>query len=89
MKSIKWKNYLCLVWFYQKDYKTQSAVEKQLGIIGKAVNRFSAMNTGYELKNSREIVNIRNRMVHAYDSINNSIVCAIKSKHLPVLKFKF
>lgn len=26
---------------YQKDFKTQSAIERQLGIIGEAANRFN------------------------------------------------
>lgn len=71
---------------YQDDLKTQSAVERQLGIIGEAVNQFSKENTSIELENSREIVNFRNRIVHAYDSIDDNIVWAIKTNHLPILK---
>lgn len=71
---------------YKNDLKTQSAVERQLGIIGEAVNKFSKLNTGYELINSKEIVNVRNRIIHAYDSIDDSIIWAIKTNHLPILK---
>jgi len=71
---------------YEEDLKTKSAVERQLGIIGEAVNKFSKENTESELPNSREIVNFRNRIIHAYDSIDDSIVWAIKTNHLPVLK---
>lgn len=71
---------------YQNDLKSQSAVERQLGIIGEAVNQFSKENTGVELENSREIINFRNRIIHAYDSIDDNIVWAIKTNHLPVLK---
>jgi len=71
---------------YEKDLKTQSAVERQLGIIGEAVNQFSKEKTSIELKHSREIVNFRNRIIHAYDSIDNNIVWAIKTNHLPILK---
>ena len=71
---------------YQDDLKTKSAVERQLGIIGEAVNKFSKENTVFELQNSREIVNFRNRIIHAYDSVDDSIVWAIKSNHLPILK---
>jgi uncharacterized protein with HEPN domain len=73
---------------YQEDLKTKSAVERQLGIIGEAVNKFSKENPNYELINSREIVNFRNRIIHAYDSIDDSIVWAIKTNHLPVLKIE-
>ena len=71
---------------YEKDMKTKSAVERQLGIIGEAVTQFRKENTGYELKNAREIINFRNRIIHAYDSIDDNIVWAIKTNHLPILK---
>jgi len=71
---------------YQNDLKTKSAVERQLGIIGEAVNKLSKLETNIQLENSREIVNFRNRIIHAYDSVDDSIVWAIKTNHLPVLK---
>ena len=71
---------------YQNDLKTQSAVERQLGIIGEAVNKFSKEDADIKLQNSREIVNFRNRIIHAYDSVDDNIVWAIKTNHLPILK---
>lgn len=71
---------------YQNDLKTKSAVERQLGIIGEAVNKISKEYHDLELQNSREIVNFRNRLIHAYDSVDDNIVWAIKTNHLPVLK---
>ena len=71
---------------YQEDLKTKSAVERQLGIIGEAVNKFSKEKYSIELQNSREIVNFRNRIIHAYDSVDDNIVWAIKTNHLPILK---
>lgn len=71
---------------YAGDLKTKSAVERQLGIIGEAVNKFEKENTEQLLSHSREIVNFRNRLIHAYDSIDDSVVWAIKTNHLPLLK---
>ncbi len=71
---------------YQNDLKTQSAVERQLGIIGEAVNQITKERADCELQNAREIVNFRNRIIHAYDSVDNNIVWAIKTNHLPILK---
>jgi len=71
---------------YQNDLKTKSAVERQLGIIGEAVNKFTKENNNISLKNSREIINFRNRIIHAYDSIDDNIIWAIKANHLPILK---
>jgi uncharacterized protein with HEPN domain len=70
---------------YQLDSKTKSAVERQLGIIGEAVNKYR--QEGYpDLNQSQQIVQFRNRLIHAYDSVDDSIVWAIISNHLPQLK---
>jgi len=71
---------------YQKDYKTQSAVERQLGIIGEAVNKFRQYCPDEDLDNTKQIVGFRNRIIHAYDSIDNSIVWVIIKKYLEPLK---
>lgn len=71
---------------YSADAKTKSAVERQLGIIGEAVNKFRKEEPAIELANAQKIVDFRNRIVHAYDSVDDSIVWAILRLHLPQLK---
>ena len=71
---------------YSNDYKTQSAVERQLAIIGEAVNQLRKTDTELNLTHADQIVGFRNWLVHAYDSIDNSIVWAILQDHLPRLK---
>lgn len=71
---------------YQEDLKTQSAVERQLAIIGEALNQLRKVNPNLEIENDRQIIGFRNRLVHAYDSIDNSIVWAIINRHLIKLK---
>ena len=71
---------------YQKDYKTQSAVERQLGIIGEAVNKFRHHCPDEDLDNTKQIVGFRNRIIHAYDSVDNSIVWVIIKRYLEPLK---
>lgn len=70
---------------YSNDLKTQSAVERQLGIIGEAVNKYNVEIQDQPLENSRKIIGFRNRIVHAYDSIDNSIVWVIIQKYLEPL----
>jgi uncharacterized protein with HEPN domain len=70
---------------YQNDNKTKSAVERQLVIIGEAVNHFRK-ESGSNLNSSHQIINFRNRLVHAYDAIDDAIVWVIIQKHLPELK---
>ena len=71
---------------YDKDLKTQSAVERQLSIIGEALNKFKKLETLAIIENDKQIVGFRNRLVHAYDSLDNSIIWAILKRHLMPLK---
>jgi uncharacterized protein with HEPN domain len=71
---------------YISDLKTQSAVERQLGIIGEAVNKFEKIFPDSTLINARKIVGFRNRLIHAYDTVDPAIIWAIIKKHLDPLK---
>jgi len=71
---------------YTKDLKTQSAVERQLGIIGEAVNKFEKLFPESTLTSAQEITGFRNRSIHAYDSMDQSIIWAIVKNHLEPLK---
>ena len=71
---------------YVSDLKTQSAVERQLGIIGEAANKYNKLQLGNALQNTHQIVGLRNRIIHAYDNINCSIIWAIIKIHIPKLE---
>ena len=71
---------------YIADLKTQSAVERQLAIIGEALNQLKKLETNLQIENDKQIIGFRNRLIHAYDSIDNSIVWAIINRHLKKLK---
>ncbi len=71
---------------YVNDLKTQSAVERQLGIIGEAVNKFDTIHPDLSLENSRKIVGFRNRLIHTYDAVDSSIIWAIIQRHISPLK---
>lgn len=71
---------------YNNDRKTQSAVERQLVIIGEALNHFRKAQPHIKIENDKQIIDFRNRLVHAYDSLDNSIIWAIIKKHLNPLK---
>jgi uncharacterized protein with HEPN domain len=71
---------------YLSDLKTRSAVERQLIIIGEAANAYGQSCPDNSLEQLRKIVGFRNRLIHAYDAIDTSIVWAILKNHLPLLK---
>ena len=71
---------------YQKDLKTKGAVERHLGIIGEAVNQFLKVSKTNELKNASQIISLRNRFIHSYDNVDDSIIWSIVTRHLRPLK---
>ncbi len=66
--------------------KTKRAVERNLEIIGEAVNRILMIDSTIELSGSRLIVDLRNRIIHSYDNISYEIIWGIIIKHIPILK---
>jgi len=71
---------------YNNDIKTQSATERQLAIIGDALNNFRRVEPSLPIASERQIIGFRNRLIHSYDAIDNSIVWVIVKNHLPILK---
>jgi uncharacterized protein with HEPN domain len=72
---------------FMADLKTQSAVVRQIEIIGEAVK-----NLGAELLASesgvpwRQIAGTRDRLIHAYFKVDLDAVWAMVNKDLPVLR---
>jgi len=73
---------------YTNDFKTKGAVERHLGIIGEATNKFLKESEGNILLNARQIINLRNRLVHSYDNVDDSIIWSIATRHLAELRRK-
>lgn len=73
---------------YENDLKTQSAVERQLVIVGEALNKLKRSEPNLSIENDKQIIGFRNRIVHAYDSIDNAIVWVIIKRHLSELKIE-
>lgn len=71
---------------YSTDLKTRSAVERQLGIIGEAVSKYDKLDPAESLQNTIQIRGLRNRIIHAYDGISDTVIWAIIVNHLPKLK---
>ena len=71
---------------YQADHKTRSAVERQLAIVGEAVNQLRRAWPEVNLPNTKQMIDFRNRLIHSYDNVNDAIVWTIVRKHLPPLK---
>lgn len=71
---------------YQSDIRTKRAVERDLEIIGEAVNRITKRDPSVEIQNSRKIIATRNQIIHGYDAVSDEMIWSIVINHLPKLK---
>jgi uncharacterized protein with HEPN domain len=62
------------------------AVERELEIIGEAVNNIDKISPDIAITSKRQMVNLRNRVIHGYDKTDDEIVWGILYRHLPLLK---
>lgn len=73
------------------DYRNSdllcSAVERKFEIIGEAINRILHQDPSLEsqLTNARAIVRFRNRLIHGYDMVDETVVWDIIECDLPML----
>jgi uncharacterized protein with HEPN domain len=71
---------------YLADKKTQRAVERNLEIIGEAVNRILKDDPEFKLENAQKIIGANNRIIHGYDRISHDVIWSIVINHLPSLQ---
>ena len=73
---------------YQNDLRTKRAVERNIEIIGEAMSRILKHDNKIEISNKRKIVDVRNRIIHGYDSVSDDVIWGIVVKNLPVLQIE-
>ena len=71
---------------FQKDIKTRKAIERNIEIIGEAVNRILNVNSEVKISNARKIVDTRNRIIHGYDTVSEDIIWSIVSNDIRKLR---
>lgn len=75
---------------YQKNVMLKRAIERDLEIIGEAMNRILTRDNEFSIKitNAKLIVGLRNQVIHAYDNISDESIWSILLNHLPKLKIE-
>ena len=71
---------------FQRDTKTKRAIERNIEIIGEAMNRILGHNPEINITAARKIVDTRNRIAHGYDSVSDEIIWSIVIRDIPILK---
>lgn len=71
---------------YKKNFLIKGAVERHLAIIGEAINKFLKESRENDLANARQIISLRNRLIHSYDNVDDRIIWTIVRRHINPLK---
>lgn len=76
-----------------KEYATfcndtlfRRGIERNIEIMGEAMNQALKINPDIPITSARKIVDTRNFVIHAYDSLKPDILWGIVIKHMPLLK---
>ncbi|WP_425420551.1 HepT-like ribonuclease domain-containing protein [Phaeodactylibacter xiamenensis] len=71
---------------YEEDKLIRRAVERELEIIGEALNRILKIDPNITIPNARKIISLRNKIIHGYDEVDNVIIYTVATKHVDILK---
>lgn len=73
---------------YKQNLLLKRAIERELEIIGEAMNRIIKIDADFiqKIEEAKSIISLRNFIIHAYDSVSDENIWAIIQNHLPKLK---
>lgn len=73
---------------YLENKMMRRAIEREFEIIGEAINRIDKIDPEIAITSKRQIIDMRNRVIHGYDKIDNEIIWGTIVRHLPTLKIE-
>jgi uncharacterized protein with HEPN domain len=71
---------------YRNNSLLKRAIERNLEIIGEAINRILKEDPSFPIENAKKIIGLRNQIIHGYDSVSDENIWGILTVHLPKLK---
>jgi uncharacterized protein with HEPN domain len=71
---------------FSSNFMAVRTAERDLEIIGEAVRKLIEIDSSLNISNYKQIIGLRNMIVHAYDSIDPTTLWRIMIKDLPILK---
>ncbi len=71
---------------FENDVIFRIFVERNIEILGEAMNSILKIEPDINITSARKIVDTRNYVIHAYDSLKPDILWAIVINHIPRLK---
>lgn len=70
---------------YQQNKLLRRGIEREIEIIGEAMNNLLRISPDINIQNARQIVDTRNWVIHGYDKVDDVVIWGIISNHLPKL----
>lgn len=74
--------------YFVSDFVYRKFIERNIEIIGEAMNRILKIEPNINITHARKIVDTRNYVIHAYDSLIPEILWSIVINHIPALKIE-
>ncbi len=71
---------------FEKDILRQRAVERNVEIMGEAINQMLKYDSSIVLNNAKAIIATRNRVIHGYDSVTPEFLWSLVIRHIPLLQ---
>ena len=71
---------------FEKNHLLRCAVERKTEIMGEAMVRIRKHNPDFIIPNSKDVIATRNRLIHAYDSVQPEFLWGLVIRHIPELK---
>ncbi|MGL4955877.1 MAG: HepT-like ribonuclease domain-containing protein [Bacteroidales bacterium] len=71
---------------YSSNKMLRRAIEREFEIIGEAMGRIDKLAPHVHISSKRQIINMRNRVIHGYDKIDDAIIWGTIVRYLPALK---
>jgi uncharacterized protein with HEPN domain len=73
---------------HKQNSLLKRAIERNLEIIGEAMNRILKEDPSFPLENAKRIISLRNQIIHGYDTVSDESTWGIITTHLPRLKIE-
>ena len=70
---------------YTANKTKRRAVEREIEIIGEAISKLLKIDPTIPISYARIIVDLRNKVIHAYDSVDDILIWKIVNKDIPLL----
>ena len=70
----------------QQNTMFKRVLERNIEIMGEAVNRILLLVPDISISSARRIVDARNFIIHEYEKVSDEVLWAIAVRHIPLLK---